>query len=83
VYLTGSTGNLTAQNYTQPLNGASETVTYSLTSQYEQPLHGDIAFVLSNSQVPELPTVAVVLVISAVSALAAVLYRRKGSKNSG
>jgi parallel beta-helix repeat protein len=83
VYLTGYMGNWTAQSYTQTLNGASETVTYSLTSQYEQPLHGDIAFVLSNSQVPELPTVAVVLVISAASALATVLYKRKGIQNSG
>jgi hypothetical protein len=80
IYTTGTSGDAWSRvNYDSNKTDLGETVTFSIVSEYDKPLKGDIAFVISDAAVPEFPAWIFVPLLAAATLMAALL-RMKGSK---
>lgn len=67
VYATGTSGQWTPIAFTRTKNASSETVTFSIISEYGKPLPGDIGFVLKGAEIPEFSAWNVLLLIASVT----------------
>ena len=81
VYRTGSNGSWTRINYNSAQNDTVEIAIFNVVSKYSEPLLGDVAFVLGNSQIPELPALIIFPLITAVTLLNILVKKKRTSRH--
>ena len=76
-FTTGYTGKWTPIGYNNSTEGTATAVTFEIVSKYGEPLLGDIAFILSDSVIPELSTWAIMLALASATAATIIANRKQ------
>ncbi len=82
VYATGFTGKWTPLKYSSINDGTTTIATFDVVSEYGKPLIGDIAFILSDSMIPEFSTWAIILALAAIAGVAIISNRKAANKHN-